>query len=121
MTRGGKKVKRPSKLSLTQQHTNNWEVGKLFLPCTMFLPIDGLPPRYGRIYNVFSSEKRYHVTMGNYPSCFYLNFVTMVAYSLGGHGAWVQCKHIYHVLCTIMYCGPIEDFIHYCTWSWEEV
>jgi hypothetical protein len=121
MTCGGKKVKWPSKLNLTQQHTNNWEARKLFLPCTMFLLIDVLPLEYGWIYDVLSNEKHYHVTMGNYLSCSCLNFVTMATHSLGGHGAWVQCKHIYHVLLTIMYCGLTKDFVHYCMWSWEEV
>jgi hypothetical protein len=38
------------------------------------------------------------VTIGNLPgySCVY--FVTMLASSLGGHGVYVQCKHVYHVL-----------------------
>jgi hypothetical protein len=121
MIHGGKKVRWPSKLNLTQQYTNIWEARKLFSVCTVFLPVDVLPLGYGWIYNVFSNEKRYHVIMGNYPSCSSLNFVTMAAHSLGGCGAWVQCKHIYHVLLTIMYCGMIEDFIHYCMWSWEEV
>jgi hypothetical protein len=40
--------------------------------------------------------------------------------SLGKHGAWVQCKHLYHIL-QYMYCGQFEDFIHYPMWSWDEV
>jgi hypothetical protein len=40
---------------------------------------------------------------------------------LGGHGAWVQCKHMYHILQNIMYCEKIEEFIHYPTWSLDEI
>jgi hypothetical protein len=120
MTHGGKKVRWPSKLNLTQQHTNIWEARKLFFLCTMFLPVDFLPLGSRWIYNVLSNEKHYPVTMGNYCSCSCLNFVTMVAHPLGGCGAWVQCNHIYHVLLIIKYCGLIKDFIHYCMWIWEE-
>ncbi len=28
------------------------------------------------------------------------------------------CKHVYHILQIIMFCGFIKEFIHYCTWSW---
>jgi hypothetical protein len=45
----------------------------------------------------------------------------MLASFLGGYGAYVQCKHVYHVLQMIMLYGFMEDFIHYCTWSWDEI
>jgi hypothetical protein len=45
----------------------------------------------------------------------------MLAGSLGAHGAYVQCKHVYHILLIIMLCGLTEKFIHYCTWNWDEV
>jgi hypothetical protein len=37
---GGKSMKRPSVLKITQNHTNNWEVGILFTQCTVSPPID---------------------------------------------------------------------------------
>jgi len=45
----------------------------------------------------------------------------MLAGSLGGHGVYVQCKHVYHVLQTIMFYGLMKEFIHHYTWSWDEV
>jgi len=36
ITNGGKKVRRPFVFKITQQHTNNWEVGRLFLPMHCF-------------------------------------------------------------------------------------
>jgi hypothetical protein len=46
-------------------------------------------------------------------------FVAMLA--LGGLGTYVQCKHVYHILQLIMFCGFMEDFIHYCMWNWDVV
>jgi hypothetical protein len=45
----------------------------------------------------------------------------MLVASLGGLGGYVQCKHVYHILQTIMLCGLMVEFIHHCTWSWDEV
>jgi hypothetical protein len=43
----------------------------------------------------------------------------MLASSLSGRGAYMQCKHVYHILQMIMLYGLVEDFIHY--WSWDEI
>jgi hypothetical protein len=45
----------------------------------------------------------------------------MLAGSLGGHGAYVQCKHVNHILQTIFFGGLTKEFIHYYTWNWDEV
>ncbi len=91
----GKKVRRPSMFKLTQQHTNNQDVGKLFNPSTNLPPVDVHPPRYGRIYIILCGHKHFDVTIKNHPcgSCIY--FIVMSTISLGMHGAWVQCKHMY--------------------------
>jgi hypothetical protein len=104
-----------------QQHTNNWDVGKLFSPSSGLPPIDVQPLGYGWIYNIFCGHKCFDVTIGNYPCCFCIYFIVMSITSLGGCGAWVQCKHLYHILWNIMYCGQSETFIHYPTWSWDKV
>ncbi len=52
------------------------------------------------------------MTIGNYPRCSCVHFVTMLVGSLGGHGVYVQCKHVYHILQTIMFCGFTEEFMH---------
>jgi hypothetical protein len=84
---GGKKVREPFMFKITQQHTNNWEAGMLFLQCTVFLTIDVPPLKYGQIYNIFS----YDITIGNFViigcSCVY--FVKMLVGSMGGHGVYV--------------------------------
>ncbi len=86
----------PSIFKLTQQHTKNWEARKLFLQCTIFPAVDVPPPGYGRIYSIFSNDKRYDVTIGNFHgfSCIY--FGTMLPGSMKGRGVYVQCKCVYH-------------------------
>jgi hypothetical protein len=41
--------------------------------------------------------------------------------ALGGLVTYVQFKHVYHIVQSIMFCGIAEDFIHYCMWSWDEI
>ncbi len=69
----------------------------------------------------FVQQGQHSFTFNNYPSCSCIYFVAMLAMSLGEHGAWVQCKHLYHILHNIMYYGYIEKCIHYAMWSWDEV
>ncbi len=106
---GGKKVRQPFVFKITQQHTNNWEVGRLFLLCIFFPAINVSPPGYRWIYNIFS----------NGGSCVY--FVKMLACSLGAPRLYVQCKHVYHILQIIMLYGLTEEFVHYYMWSWDEI
>jgi hypothetical protein len=37
----------------------------------------------------------------------------MLATFLGSRGAYVQCKHVHHVLQRIMLCGFTKEFIHH--------
>ncbi len=120
-TCGGKKVKRLFVFRITQQHMNNWEVGILFTQCTIFPVIDVLSPRYGWIYNILIDDKGYDVTIGNFPWCSCVYFVTMLVGFLGSCGVYVRCKHVYNVLQTIMFYGLTKKFIHHCTWIWVEV
>jgi hypothetical protein len=104
---------------LTQQHTNNWEVSKL-LSLVIVLPlVDVQPLGYGQIYNIFSDHKCFDVTIGNYLGCSRIYFVVILATFLGGRGAWVQCRHLYHILQNIMYYGWTKKFIHYPMWIWD--
>jgi hypothetical protein len=86
-------------------------------PMHHFPIVDISPLGYGQIYNILFYDKQYDITIGNFLGCSCVYFVTMLATSLGGHGAYVQCKHVYHVLQMIMFSGFIKKFIHYCTCS----
>ncbi len=61
------------------------------------------------------------MTIGNFLGCSCVFFVRMLTSFLGSHGLYVHCKHVYHVLQMIMFSGLTKKFIHYCTWSWDEV
>jgi hypothetical protein len=61
------------------------------------------------------------VTIGNFLGCSCVYFIKMLVSFLGGRGVNVHCKHVYHILQTIMFCGLMEDFIHSDNWSWDEV
>jgi hypothetical protein len=39
----------------------------------------------------------------------------------GGRGVYLQCKHVYHVLQSIMFYGLMKEFIHHYTCNWDEV
>jgi hypothetical protein len=88
-TRGGKNVKRPSVFKITQQHTNNWEVGIFLTQCTVFPDVDVPSSEYGWIYSILSDDKGYNVIIGNYLRCSCVYFVTMLASYFGGRGVYV--------------------------------
>ncbi len=83
------------------------------------------PPRYGHIYIINldppSSTKQYEVMIKNFFNYICVDFIQIMVGSLGGHGKWVHWKHLYFILQNVMYCGQIEPFIHFMTWSWNEV
>jgi hypothetical protein len=81
-------VKQPSIFKLTQQHTNNWEVGISLLQCIVFPTVDVPPLGYEPIYSILPNDKQYDVTIVNFPRCSCVYFVAMLAGSLG-------CPRIY--------------------------
>jgi len=50
-----------------------------------------------------------------------MDFVTMVSSSMGKQGKWVPCKHMYYVLQHVIFCGQVEIFIRFLTWSCDEI
>jgi hypothetical protein len=62
----------------------------------------------------FFDDNQYDVIISNFLGCSCVYFVKMLVGSLGARGAYVQCKHVYHILQMIMFYGFIEEFIHYC-------
>jgi hypothetical protein len=81
---------------------------------------------YGKVFsidiNVLLNAHHYHVTIGNFPSCSYLDFVKMSMAALSKRGKWVACKHLYYIFCHVMHCNPKLDVcIHQPTLSFDEV
>jgi hypothetical protein len=60
-------VRCPSIFKSTQQHTNNWEAGKLFFQCLVFPVVDFPSFGYERIYNILLDDKGYDVIIENFP------------------------------------------------------
>ncbi len=110
------------KLSILQK--NKWEVGQA-LKATLLIPSTNPPPKYGRIYHLFSgslkNRKQYEVIINDYSTCSCVEFFSMMSVSFYRQGLWVQCKHLYYILQYAMYYGIKKPFIHYSSWSWNEV
>jgi hypothetical protein len=45
----------------------------------------------------------------------------MMDSSLGKKRPWVPCEHLYYILQYAMYYGIRKPFIHFPSWSWDEV
>ncbi len=95
-------------LKLSTQQTNRWEVRQT-LEVVILPPIAIPPPRYGQIYIISfdppPNTKQYEVMIGNFPNCTCVEFIQMMAGSLGGWGKWVHYKHLYFILQNVMYYG----------------
>jgi hypothetical protein len=70
--------------------------------------------------NAVPNQRQYEVTIGNFMSFIWFDFVAMLSCSWGWQGKWVPCKHIYYVLQHVMFCGEFENSIHFPTWSCNE-
>jgi hypothetical protein len=51
--------------------------------------------------NIFFDDNQYDVIignfLGNFLGCSCVYFIRMLVGSLGGRGAYLQCKHVYHI------------------------
>jgi len=121
--RFGKEVRR---FSLGIDHDNKWQttlhaVASVKMPPTK-VPLLG----YGKVFlidnDVLPNAHHYHVTIGDFPSCNYLDFVKMFMAALSKRGKWVPCKHLYYIFYHVMHCNPKLDVcIHQPTLSFDEV
>jgi hypothetical protein len=83
-------------------------------------------PGYGCIvtldYGALSKVQQYLITIGTFPECSYEFFKDMATKSLGRHGGWASCKHLYFVFTVIGSLKSQRDaFIHAPTFSFNEV
>ena len=66
--------------------------------------------------------QQYLITIGTFPECSCQNFKDMATKSLGKHGRWASCKHLYFVFTIIGSLKSERDsFIHAPTFSFNEV
>ncbi len=103
---------------------NEWEVGRT-LEATLLFPSNIPPTKYGWIYRLFlgppKSRKQYEITINDCMAYSCVDFFSMMSRSLIERGSWVPCRHLYDILQYAMYIGIKEPFIHYPSWSWNEV
>ena len=83
-------------------------------------------PGYGCIVTLDSGTppkiQQYFITIGTFPECSCRNFKDMTTKSLGKHGRWASCKHLYFVFTVIGNLKSNRDaFIHAPTFSFNEV
>jgi hypothetical protein len=80
---------------------------------------------YGRIYCILlrlpKNYKQYEIMINDYSAYSYMDFPSMMFASLNGRTLWVQGKHLYYILQYVMFCGIKEPFVHYPSWSWNEI
>jgi hypothetical protein len=83
-------------------------------------------PGYGCIVTLDSGAppkvKQYLITIGTFPECSCEFFKDMATKSLGRHGGWTSCKHLYFVFTVIGNLKSERDaFIHAPAFSFNEV
>jgi hypothetical protein len=72
----------------------------------------GVPPKI----------QQYMITIGSFPECSCEYFKDMAAKSLGKHGQWVNCMHLYFVFIVLGSLDSDRDtFIHVPSFSFNEV
>ena len=83
-------------------------------------------PGYGCIVTLDSGAppkvQQYLITIGTFPECSCQNFKDMTTKSLGKHGRWSSCKHLYFVFIVIDSLKSNRDaFIHAPTFRFNKV
>jgi hypothetical protein len=123
-TRSGKSIRKNNNAPSTKQ-ANNY-ASSLTLK-GQIRKVTMIPhPRYGCIVTLDSGAppkvQQYLITIGTYPKCSCEYFKDMATKSLGKHGGWVSCKHLYFVFTIIGSLKSERDaFIHAPSFSFNEV
>ena len=83
-------------------------------------------PRFGCIVSLHSGvhlcSENYMLTISSFLACTCPNFKEMKLRSLGKHGAWTNCKHLYYVFsvtCNLQ--SAVDIFMHAASFSFNEV
>jgi hypothetical protein len=84
-------------------------------------------PGYGIVYTIhthssIAKQQLYEVTVGDFPACTCIDFISMKASALGnGKKKWICCKHIYFILQRFLGCTLEDKFVHCPAWTFNEV
>jgi hypothetical protein len=99
----------------------------LDIDCTVVKFLKVPLPGYGIVYIVHTpgsvaKQQLYEVTIGDFPACKCLNFISMKSYALGNRQKkWIYCKHIYFILQRFMGCIVDDKFVHCPAYTFNEV
>ncbi len=107
----------PKMFKLFNQQQNKWEVG-----CFATHMISSTNVWINIQHHLQCAPKPKTIWDNNIKKllCNCMNFVTMIASSLGGWGKWGHCKHMY-ILQHAMYCKQMEKNLHHPNWGWSKV
>jgi hypothetical protein len=70
---------------------------------------------------LLQNRRQYEATIKKNWTCICLGFVNVVANLFDQWRKWVPYKHLYYELQDVMFCGEFEIFLHFPTWSCDEV
>jgi hypothetical protein len=97
------------------------------IDCSVVKYLEVPPPGYGIVYTVhtpgsIAKQQLYEVTIGYFPSCTCIDFISMKANVLGnGKKKWIYCKHVYFIFQRFMGYTTEDNFVHCPTWTVNEV
>jgi hypothetical protein len=97
------------------------------IECTIVKYLKVPSPGYGIVYTVhtpgsISKQQLYEVTIGDYPACSCIDFISMKASALGnGKKKWICCKHLYFILQQFLGATIDDKFVHCPAWTPNEV
>jgi hypothetical protein len=69
-----------------------------------------------------AKQQLYEVTIGDFPACTCIDFVSMKATTLGnGRKKWICYKHLYFILQRFFGCTAEDKFLHCSAWIFNKV
>jgi hypothetical protein len=71
--------------------------------------------------NFMLHDNFYEVIVGCYPTCTCIDFISMLASSIGKEGKYVSCKHLYFIYAKRTNCNAKKFFIHQPTLNWNAI
>jgi hypothetical protein len=97
------------------------------IECTVLRYVKVPAPRYGIVYSVHTprsvaKQQLYEVTIGDFPACTCIDFISMKATALGnGRKKWTCYKHLYFILQHFFGCTTEDKFLYCLAWTFNKV
>jgi hypothetical protein len=97
------------------------------IECTIVKYLKVPPPGYGIVYTIYTpssiaKQQLYEVTIGDFPACTCIDFISMKTNALGnGKKKWICCKFLYFILQQFLGATVDDKFVHCPAWTPNEV